>query len=208
MFIADIGQNAVEEIDRAVNGGNFGWAAREGSFGSTVPGAIDPVAEYDHTNLVTNPPTSIGNRAITMGEVVRGSGINGLNGKLLLGDFPTGLIFYLDVDTDPLNGGQDGLFELTMLDENGVQVRLLDLINQTRAANGLGAATRADLRFSIGIDGEVYILNKQDGVIRRLVAVPEPGVSIVIIAMFIGFVGWRWRQQRCRRCDASGHGSV
>ena len=30
MFIADIGQNAVEEINLGTNGGNFGWNQREG----------------------------------------------------------------------------------------------------------------------------------------------------------------------------------
>jgi hypothetical protein len=32
----------------------------------------------------------------------------------------------------------------------------------------------ASLRFSVGIDGEVFVLNKRDGVIRQLAAVPEP----------------------------------
>ena len=31
-FIADIGQNAIEEIDLAANGAHFGWDIREGSF--------------------------------------------------------------------------------------------------------------------------------------------------------------------------------
>ena len=175
MYIADIGQNAVEEIDLGVNGGNFGWDQREGSFdfeGEKTADMIDPLAEYDHTNVVSDPPTSIVNRAITTGEVARGTGIPGLDGSLLLGDFPTGLIFYLNVDTDPLNGGQDGLAELITLADNGDPVRLLDAINQTRADRGLDSVTRADLRFSLGIDGAVYILNKRDGIIRRLAAVP------------------------------------
>jgi hypothetical protein len=174
MYIADIGQNAVEEIDLGVNGGNFGWDQREGSFefeGAKTADMIDPLAEYDHTNVVSDPPTSIGNRAVTTGEVARGTGIPGLDGSLLLGDFPTGLIFYLNVDTDPVNGGQYGLAELITLADNGDPVRLLDAINQARADRGLDSVTRADLRFSLGIDGAVYILNKRDGIIRRLAAV-------------------------------------
>jgi len=203
MFIADIGQNAVEEIDQGVNGGNFGWDQREGSFrfeGSKIPGMIDPVAEYDHTNLVGDPPTGIGNRAVTVGEVARGTGIPGLDGNLLLGDFPTGLIFYLDVDTDPLDGGQDGLRELVTLDDTGDPVRLLDLINETRADRGLGSQTRADLRFSLGIEGEVYVLNKRDGVIRRLAAVPEPSslLHLVVVGLLLG-AGKYFRRRRWRR---------
>ena len=169
MYIADIGQNAVEEIDLGSNGGNFGWDVREGSFGSSASGLIDPVAEYDHTNVVSSPPTSIGNRAITVGEVARGTGFPGFDGQLLLGDFPTGLIFLLDVDSDLLDGGQDGLVELQPLDSSGQPVRLFGLINAARTARGLGTTSRADLRFGINTPGEVFITNKKDGIIRRLV---------------------------------------
>ncbi len=85
MFIADIGQNAVEEINLAANGANFGWDDREGSFrfdSNNTEGLTDPVAEYDHTNVVSNPPTNIGNRAVTVGEVARGTGIPQLDGNL------------------------------------------------------------------------------------------------------------------------------
>jgi hypothetical protein len=84
MYIADIGQNAVEEIDLGVNGGNFGWDQREGSFefeGAKTADMIDPLAEYDHTNVVSDPPTSIGNRAVTTGEVACGTG-NYRDGKI------------------------------------------------------------------------------------------------------------------------------
>lgn len=184
LYLADIGQNAVEEIDSIINGGNYGWDEREGSFqfeGAKTPDMIDPVAEYDHTNPVANMPTSIGNRAITVGDVARGSGIPGLDGKLLLGDFPTGLIFTLDVDNDPLDGGQDGLRQLILVDSNGDEMHLLQLINAARADRGLGAVSRTDLRFSYGLDGDIFILNKHDGIIRRLTVVPEPSSTIAIL---------------------------
>ncbi len=179
LFIADIGQSAVEEINLAINGGNFGWDLREGSFrfeSNNTEGLLNPVAEYDHTNVVTDPPTNIPNRAVTVGEVARGTSVAGLDGLLLLSDFPTGLIFTLDVDNDPLDGGQDGLRELQPVGDNGQPVRLLELINQTRASRGLPATTRADLRFGFNTPGEVYILNKQDGIVRRLVSA-NPAVA-------------------------------
>ena len=180
LFIADIGQNAVEEINVGANGANFGWDDREGSFpfeSNRTAGLTDPVAEYDHTNVVSNPPTNIGNRAVTVGEVARHTGIPGLDGLLLLSDFPTGLIFTLDVDNDPLDGGQDGLLELQPLDQNLQPVRLLELINDVRADRGLSAANRTDLRFGFNTPGEVYILNKQDGMVRRLAALSAPVVG-------------------------------
>ena len=86
LYIADIGQNAFEEINLAQNGGNFGWDVREGSQGGNVQGAIDPVAAYSHSNFITGATT--GGRAVTVGEVVLGSEIPALDGQLLLGRFP------------------------------------------------------------------------------------------------------------------------
>ncbi len=173
MYIADIGQNAVEEIDLGANGADYGWDNREGSFSfesSSTIGFTDPVAEYDQTNVVSNLPANVSSgRAITVGEVARGTGFPGFDGQLLLGDFPTGLLFMLDVDSDPLDGGQDGLVELQPLDSSGQPVRLFDLINEARAARGLGSTSRADLRFGINTPGEVFVTNKKDGIIRRLV---------------------------------------
>ncbi len=176
MYIADIGQGTFEEINRGVNGGNFGWDVREGSQGGNVPGAIDPIADYAR-DFVTSPLS--GSRAVTLGEVYRGGEIPELNGKLLLGDFPNGVIYTLDVDNDPLAGGSSGLKELTMIDQNGQTVRLIDLIRRTP---GLDTLNRADLRFSLGTQGEVFILNKYDGIVRRLVAVPEPTSGLLVAA--------------------------
>ena len=181
MFIADIGQNAVEEINLGQNGGNYGWDTREGSFafeGAKTPGMLDPVAEYDHTNPVADPPTFIGSRAVTVGEVARGLCLPDLEGKLLLGDFPTGSIFLLDVDTDPLDGGQDGLSVLTLLDASGHPQSLMDLINAVRASRGLSDATRTDLRFSVNTPGRLFISNKQDGVIRRVMPTTTPSLRV------------------------------
>lgn len=181
MFIADIGQNEVEEINLAANGAHFGWDIREGSFpfeGSNTAGLTDPVAEYDHFNTVSDPPTGIGNRAITVGEVVRGTSVDALEGMLLLSDFPTGLIFILNVDTDPLDGGQGGLSELTLHTGDNSPVRLLDLINAARNDRGLSDSSRADLRFSVNTPGRIYIINKRDGLVRRIVPTGQPESSV------------------------------
>ena len=57
------------------------------------------------------------------------------------------------------------------------------MINEERALLGLPEANRADLRFSVNTPGEVFVLNKQDGVLRQLVAIPEPsGVALGLAA--------------------------
>jgi len=192
-YIADIGQNAVEEINLAANGAHFGWDIREGSFafeGSSTEGLTNPIAEYDHTSPVANTP--IGGRAVTSGEVVRNIGVAALEGHLPIADFPTGLFFILDVDNDALDGGQDGLRELLLLNENDEPVRFLELINTARTQRGLSPASRADLRFSVNTPGRLYLINKQDGIIRRILAEITPTVAITAITaeqFEIEFVG-------------------
>jgi hypothetical protein len=46
---------------------------------------------------------------------------------------------------------------------------LLDLIKEKNVRQGKAPATRADLRFGFGADGQVFVLNKRDGAIRLLV---------------------------------------
>jgi glucose/arabinose dehydrogenase len=55
LWAGDVGQNAWEEIDKIVPGGNYGWRQREGAHcyspanGCQTAGMIDPVVEYAHT---------------------------------------------------------------------------------------------------------------------------------------------------------------
>jgi len=56
-----------------------------------------------------------------------------------------------------------------LFNDHGVNKRLLQLIQEKNTAQGKPAATRADLRFGYGPNGQIFILNKRDGVIRLLV---------------------------------------
>jgi hypothetical protein len=108
LYVADVGQNDVEEIDRIVKGGNFGWPIKEGSFFfdpngtgegfvTTAPvvavpsDLVDPIAQYDHDE----------GTAVISGGVYRGAALPGLAGKYIFGDWgkfsaATGRLFYLD----------------------------------------------------------------------------------------------------------------
>jgi glucose/arabinose dehydrogenase len=94
LWAGDVGQNAWEEVDLIVRGGNFGWRIREGAhpFRDQVPQGplIDPVAEY---------PQRIGREvvglSITGGFVYRGSRIPALAGAYVYGDYVTGRIWAL-----------------------------------------------------------------------------------------------------------------
>ena len=127
---ADVGQNNVEEIDRIVMGGNYGWAIKEGDFlfnrtngpagaagtignppGNRSPGVpaglIDPISgpqgtlEYDHNEGIS----------ITGGFVYRGTAIPQLYGKYVFGDLAlqaapvraNGRIFFADLQQGTIN---------------------------------------------------------------------------------------------------------
>ena len=121
---SDVGQNNIEEIDKIVLGGNYGWAVKEGDFlfnhtnnpngnqgtigpwpGNRSPGVpaglIDPISgpdgtlEYDHNEGIS----------ITGGFVYRGTAMPELYGKYIFGDLALktspvradGRIFYADL---------------------------------------------------------------------------------------------------------------
>ncbi len=88
LWLADVGQNRWEEVDRITLGGNYGWNAREGAHvfelsDTNTNGLIEPVAEYSH-NLGCS---------VTGGFVYRGSAIPDLVGWFVYGDFCSGRIW-------------------------------------------------------------------------------------------------------------------
>ena len=145
MYIGDVGQNRIEEVDIGVRGGNFGWRAKEGSFffipnGSgasyatstpqAVPfGLIDPIAEYDHSEGV----------AVLGGFVYRGKRIAPLLGRYVFGEFADG----------PNNG------RLFMLSPTN-QIQEFPLVGQT----ALGMSM---LGLGEDANGEIYVFANATG---------------------------------------------
>ena len=173
MFINDIGQLHIEEVNIGVAGANYGWRVREGTFatGFGVAGGyagylfprpaadgrfVYPVAQYDHDE---------GN-AIGSGFVYRGPGIEALRGKYVLADIVRGRIFYFDI-ADLVPGEPAHLQELRV-SIDGEERDLIDVIGYE---NSYAPGTqRADLRLGIDAQGELYLLTKGDGWIRKLIA--------------------------------------
>lgn len=94
LWAADVGQNKIEEIDLIVNGGNYGWSAKEGTqdyksvAGIDISSLIPPIWEYDH---------SLG-ASVTGGYVYAGSQFPALLGAYIYGDFGSGRIWALWID--------------------------------------------------------------------------------------------------------------
>jgi glucose/arabinose dehydrogenase len=98
MWIADVGQNQWEEIDRLpaghIAGANLGWSAFEGTHkysDAAAPDAVAPVHEYDH---------STGGCAVTGGYVYRGAKIPDLVGIYLFVDYCGGAMQGLRIGSD------------------------------------------------------------------------------------------------------------
>jgi glucose/arabinose dehydrogenase len=129
LYIADVGQNAWEEINYLAAGSpggvNFGWDYREGAHpfeGNAPAGLTDPIAEYSHNE---------GGCSVTGGYVYRGA-MPEWNGIYLYGDYCTGFIWGLiqvngawqaqvlfDTDVNITSFGQDERGEVYLVADGG-----------------------------------------------------------------------------------------
>ncbi len=172
VFMSDIGQSQVEEVNIGIPGANYGWRLREGTFatafgiGGERPGPVYPlpaededeftypVAQYDHDE---------GN-AISSGFVYRGSGIPELQGKYVFSDLVNGRLFYIE-STNLVPGNPARIQELRII-FNG---REREVLGVGGFPNTYAAGNRAGLRLGLDAAGELYLLTKGDGWVRKLV---------------------------------------
>ena len=172
MYIADIGQNQIEEINIGVKGANYGWRVREGIFSTAFgignvrpnpvyPKPIDseefvyPVLQFDHDE---------GN-AIGSVFVYRGTGIPQLVGKLVFSDMVTGRVFY--AESQGLQAGEPGYIQELRIWLDGSEVNVGEAVG---FPNTYGGGKRADLRLGIDANEELYLITKGDGWVRKLIA--------------------------------------
>lgn len=197
LFVADVGQNNLEEINRVMAGDNMGWRYKEGSFyydhvlntvsetpidGINLPDdfdPVDPLLEYDHDEGLS----------VVGGYVYRGSEMPELQGKYIFGDFssdfftPSGRLFAGDLETGEI-------LELLSGDEIGMFIK------------GIGRDA----------DGELYVLAGTNlgpfrdangvgyGGVFKLIAVPEPG-SLAVITVLLCMMNLRRRRSNTfNRC--------
>ena len=171
LYINDIGQDQVEEVNLGVAGANYGWRVREGTFATAYglgtlrigqvydlpadDGAFEyPVAQYDHGE----------GYAIGSGYAYSGTRIDALKGKYVFGDITRGRLFA--IDTAGLAPGNPAPVEEVRLLFDGEERDLLDVAG---FANTYHGGMRADLRLGEDAEGELYLLTKGDGWIRKLV---------------------------------------
>jgi glucose/arabinose dehydrogenase len=143
LWIADVGQNETEEIDRLAPdeaaGADLGWSTLEGdrcfrSADCDRSGTVAPVAVYRHADGL--------GRSVTGGYVYRGDGVPDLTGRYVFGDFVGGTILAIDADA-----GQDGPVAPTLLARAGFAIS----------------------SFGVDGDGELLVLDYQGGRLLRIV---------------------------------------
>ena len=89
LYIGDVGQNAIEEVDLGLKGFNYRWPQCEGTCG-TGTGFENPIHQYPHQG---------GGGAITGGPVYRGSNFPpSYQGRYFYGDYVIGFVRVLTLD--------------------------------------------------------------------------------------------------------------
>jgi len=129
--------------------------------------------------VIAYPHTAVGGDAIAGGFVYRGARIPALRGKLVFGDITTGHLWTADM-TDVL-AADDGK-PATLAPIHAIEGHLREIVlatfharggtSETLPGNGAVAGKgRVDVRFAIDGAGELYLLTKSDGMIRRVIGV-------------------------------------
>jgi glucose/arabinose dehydrogenase len=138
LWVGDVGARAREEVNRVVRGGNYGWRCLEGTqqttltCGTPTVAPTPPIAEYDHNQ----------GQAVTGGFVYRGADIPGLVGRYVFGDYSSGYVWSIALDTPATR---------TMVHADGQD-------------SGLNIAS-----FAEDIDGEIFMVDVRTSAIYKLI---------------------------------------
>jgi len=154
LFIGDVGEATIEEINLGQKGANYGWPNSEGPSGN--PALTNPIAFYNH---------SVG-QSITGGYVYNGES-DGLNGQYFYADFSQHKLFTLRFDgtswittertaqvqtnigtiNNPSSFGEDGRGNLYLVDVDGEIYRLTPTVASSDLGDTLSAGAGNDRLF-------------------------------------------------------------
>lgn len=193
----NIGLHSWETIVIVERGANYGYPFREGTQAMSSAG-MQPLPEDDTipvhiTDTVTRgtvkpaypvvayPHLASGGDAIASGFVYRGTQVPALKDKLLFGDITTGRVWYADIGE--VLRAQDGV-AATLAPIHELDAGLRAAAEATMRERGGAVATltgvapisgpgRVDMRIAEDADGELYVLTKSDGMIRKVVGLKE-----------------------------------
>jgi mono/diheme cytochrome c family protein len=191
----NIGLVSWETVVVIRKGANYGYPLREGTQSMSSTNGMGPLPADDTIPIQisdtvvrgTVKPTypviqyphhrDSGGDAIANGFVYRGKLVPALRDKLVFGDITTGRIWYA-TRADVLAADDGNPTTVAPIHEVDSDLRrLTEGMYRERGGKGqalpgmamISGRGRVDLRFAVDDDGELYILTKSDGMIRKVV---------------------------------------
>ena len=135
-WLGDVGDSSLEEVDRIISGGNYGWPIMEGTQCTNPNPNCNkslyqlPIAEYERSLGVS----------VIGGYVYRGSQSPSLVGKYIFGDVYGGNFFTVDANA-PANSNETALFSshgvASMAEGNDGEVYLLRFFDESEVGTGI-----------------------------------------------------------------------
>jgi mono/diheme cytochrome c family protein len=194
LFAFNIGLASWETVLIIHKGANYGYPLREGTqlmspagMGPIPQDDVIPVQISDTVARGTVKPTypvveyphmsPNGGDAIAGGFIYRGRKVPALRGKLIFGDITTGRIWSAE-RADVLAADDSSPPTVAQIQELEVGLRrIVEATYRERGgkgealpgAAGVSGRGRVDLRFAVDNEGELYLLTKSDGMIRKIV---------------------------------------
>lgn len=164
MIAVDIGESNLEEVNLIEKGGSYGWGVGrlEGTAridvkvdpkvvhpatAEELAAFVSPFGQYDHQD----------GQSITGGYVYRGP-LELLQGKYVFGDMVNGRLFFMSLGDSILS--DRAIYEIAVR-RDGADTTLKQLAGAQRAHLRIGYDDRT---------GDLYVLTKDDGMIRRVSA--------------------------------------
>lgn len=192
LYIGDVGQNALEEINQqpasSMGGENYGWRLREGTIPTPTPlgnpvggpkptGAIDPIDEYPHEF------DSTGGFAVIGGYVYRGPNA-ALQGQYFYGDNVTNNVWSIEFDgDDPADHDGTNFTNFRNWNDGGGAEEFIPDVGTIGGISSFGEDNFGNL-YIVDLGGEVFMV------------VPEPSTywMALIGCLAIGLIAWRVRR--------------
>lgn len=195
LFAFDIGLVTWETVHVIRKGANYGYPLREGTQSMSSTNGMGPLPERDIIPVqISDTVTSgevrpsypvvqyphdrdVGGDAIANGFFYRSRRIPLLRDKLVFGDITTGRIWYAN-RRDVLAADDGNPTTVAPIHEMDVDLRrITEETYRKRGGKGqtipgmamIAGRGRVDFRFAQDNDGELYVLTKSDGMIRKVV---------------------------------------
>jgi glucose/arabinose dehydrogenase len=202
MWVADVGQGAVEEFETLQLGGNYGWRVFEGTSCTGNDAALctnppttylPPISQYTHT---------AGRCSITGGYVYRGTQGNLVNGSYIYADYCTGEIWtWFNGTTTPMldstrlitSFGEDEDGELYVVGQGSGSNGTVDKVVRAKASADFDGDFKTDVSVFRPNNGAWYRINSNNSSVSILnwglsgdIPVPDDydGDNISDIAVF------------------------